>query len=59
MQNNIGFVPPKISPQDAIGIINQAADNIQADGKNHKVLQEAIRVLTDIVQAHLAAKPKD
>ncbi len=42
---------PIITPKEALHIINQAADNITLDGKNHKVLAEAIRVLAALVDA--------
>jgi hypothetical protein len=60
MSINPGFVPPALTAEDALGIFHQAADNLTADGKNHKVMQAAIRVLTESVEKlrALEAPPK-
>ena len=56
MSNNItAFVPPPQSPLDALSILHQAADALTLDGKQHKILQEALRTIGELVAAD---KPK-
>lgn len=49
--NNNGFIPPPQSPADALSILHQAADALTLDGKQHKILQEALRTIGELVAA--------
>ena len=52
MKNEImGFIAPAQSPKDALSVIHQAADALTLDGKQHKILQESLRVLGGLVAA--------
>ena len=49
--SNYGFVAPIQTPQDALSILHQAADALTLDGKQHKILQEALRTIGELVAA--------
>lgn len=47
----VGFIAPRQSPRDALAVFHQAADALQLDGKQHKIIQESLRVMGELVTA--------
>jgi hypothetical protein len=48
----MGFVAPRQTPRDALAVFHQAQDALTLPGNQHKIYQESLRVIRELVEAH-------
>lgn len=55
----MGFIAPRQSPRDALAVMHQAQDALTLPGNQHKIFNEALRVLKELVEEHEKNQPPE